>query len=443
LKRSIFTPLIDEGLTTLKIRYDWKTDKSWVFAAKEWNDDIEWSRYNKDFYSESILTNDAVYLNDPQVRNLFRKYELLEYLEDVIGLLRKGKHFGMDCFYYREKDIRFMSNMHSVIYGINNRSQAIRSGGIRRHDYKDEEFEVIIDGLNLARAMSFKNVAAEIPYGGCKTTVHSGPVDLEDMEEIGFLSYALDRTRSFTGPDMGYPPELADVMKKNFTLNITGGPKGPLGPTGTPTAYGVYLAVKQAAKFKLGSDSLKDRKIAVQGLGAVGMPLVEHFLVEDAKLIVCDADDKRIAALKNKFPDKDIEVVDIDNIYYVEADIFSPAAVGGIITEERIPKMKFSIILGAANNQLKASSQEEEYKLARLLDKHGILFQCAWWHNIAGVLAGWEEYVNQDKADIKHILPKIERICTKNTWNNLNKAKELSITPTECAYQTAEKIIYR
>ncbi|KJS79963.1 MAG: hypothetical protein JM58_19335 [Peptococcaceae bacterium BICA1-8] len=443
MKESLFEPLINEGLTTLKIRYDWKTNQARLYAAKEWAEEQKWASYNKGFDTESLLIDNPRYLNQTEVRNIFLKYDLENYLDEVINLLRKGRHIGMDCFYYKEKDIRFMSNMHNSACGLNNRSQAVRSGGIRRHELEEEELDVIIDGLNLARAMSHKNVAADIPYGGSKITVQSKPVDLTDMNEIGFLAYALDRTRCFTGPDMGYPPELADVMKENFTLNITGGPKGPMGPTGTPTAYGVYLALKQAVKFRLGTDLLTDKEIAVQGLGALGFPLVEHLIKEKAKITVCDSDEKRIRELKKKYPDAEIAVVDPDEIYYVDADIFSPAAIGGIITEERIPKMKFTIILGGANNQLKASSKEEEYNLAKMLQKRGILYQCDWWHNIAGVLAGWEEYTNQNQANLKNILPKIEHICIEKTRENLNRAQQLSITPTECAYQTVEEKLYK
>ncbi|MBW1972012.1 MAG: Glu/Leu/Phe/Val dehydrogenase family protein [Deltaproteobacteria bacterium] len=442
MERSLFTPIIEEGLTTLKINYDYKSDKSYLLALKEWDDDIKWEDYNEKFYMETILTSNLICLDDTKTRKLFEKYGLLDYLNSIIELLRKGKHFGIDCFYFKKKDIRFISNMHNNTLGINNRRHAVRSGGIRRHDLDEDEYEIIIDGLNLARGMSFKNAAAEIPYGGSKIVVQSAPVDLDDMEELGFLAYAIDRSHSFTGPDMGYPPELADAIKERFTLNIAGGIKG-IGPTGTPTAYGVYLAVKEASKFLFGTDSLKDKKIAVQGLGAVGFTLAEHYLKEGAYLFVADIDDNVVKKLIDKYPNNQIKPVKSDEIFFVDADIFSPCAIGGIITEDRIPKMKFKIIMGGANNQLRASSQEEEYRLAKILDKHGILFQVAWWHNVGGVLAGWEEYENQENASLSHIIPKIERICTIKTRENLKRAKDKNITPTESAYKSVEELIYR
>jgi len=442
VKKSIFEPIKQEGLTTLLIRYDWKTDKSLLYAAKEWNDDIDFSKYNKDFYATSLLTDSPVYLGDKEVRELYRRNNLEEYLNEVIDLLRKGKHFGIQCFYYKKKDIRYMNCQHSVVYGLNNKLHSIMSGGIRRHGFQDVEIDVIIDGLNLSRAMSFKNVAAAVPAGGTKTAVHANPIDLEDMDEIGFYSYALDRTRCFTGPDMNFPIEMADVMNQNFSNAITGGPKGPLGSTGIPTAYGVYLSVKQAAKFKLGSDSLKGVKIAVQGLGQVGYPTAEHFLNEGANLIVADNNETPIKMLKERYPNQ-VESVDIKEILFVEADIFSPAAVGGIFTDETIPELKFKVVVGGANNQLKASGQDEEYRLAKKLAERDILFLVDWVVNIGGVMGGWEEYLNGNKASKDNFHPELEKRTTQGVWEIFSRAKELGITPTEYAYKTIEAIIYK
>ena len=64
--------------------------------------------------------------------------------------------------------------------------------------------------------MSFKNIAADLDFGGCKTTVHMDELDLEDFEVMGFLAFALDRTRSMTGPDMYFPTAMADVMNEHY-----------------------------------------------------------------------------------------------------------------------------------------------------------------------------------------------------------------------------------
>ena len=439
---SLFDVLHKAGLNYLKIGYDWRQDQSSLFAARQWDDGLDWSKYNRTFFLSSVLTRDNACLDDGQVRQLFKDNQAGDYLESVLDLLCQGRHMYLECFYCRKHNIRFMNNVHCDVLGVNNLSQAIRAGGIRRHDLAESEYETIIDGLNLGRGMTFKNFAARIPYGGNKLVVMMDPVDLGDQEILGFLAYALDRSRTFTGPDMGFPPELADELK-NFSHNAAGGPAGPLGPTGAPTSFGVFLAAKQMARFKWGSEDLSGKKAAVMGLGAVGFHLAERYLKEGVSLVVADLDEKLPARLVEKYPDANIEVVKPDEILFVQADIFSPCAVGGVVTDEVIGRLKFDLIVGGANNLLRASGQEEEFRLANELKKKGILYQIDWWHNVGGVLCGCEEYEKQEAASMDSVLKKIEEICTTHTWKNLTEAGEKGITPTENAYRSAEEVIYR
>ncbi len=439
--KSIFTPLKDNGFTTLKIRYDYKTDKIKFFCAKEWENDLDFKRYNTDFDAESILTDEAIYMNTEQVKELYEKYDLTDYLEEVTELLRKGKHYGMECYYNAKHNIRFMCNQHSRKLGINNLYQATMAGGIRRHGFEDEEIDVIIDGLNLGRAMSFKNIAAGINFGGCKTTVHMDPLNLDDLDVLGFLAFAIDRSRTMTGPDMNFPTEMADIINEHFSLQYTSGPSSPLGESGKPTAFGTYLSLKEAVKFKTGKDSLAGMSIAIQGLGAVGRYMAEHFLSENVKLYVTDINADRVEELIKNNPQSDIIHVKED-ILKIEADIFCPCAIGGIIHEENIKDLKFKYIFGPANNQLRASSQEEEIKLSKLLDEKGILFVTEWWHNAAGVMSGEEHYVHGKNASYDNLLKKIEETLPKKTLECLIKSKELGITPCEYVYKECENIIY-
>jgi len=442
MEQSLFYPLKMEGLTSLKIRYDHRTDKEFIVAAKEWDDDIKWSEFNKTFYAESLLTQDDLYLNNSQARALFEKYGLSGYLGEIFGLLRSGKFFGLDCYYCKKKDIRFTASLHSIVLGVNNKDHAIYTGGIRRHDKDEPEIEVIIDGLNLGRAQSHKNIASQLPYGGGKITVQADPVDLSDKEELGFLSFALDRVKFFTGPDMRYPPEMADAMNE-FTAYITAGPNNPIGASGPPTAWGVYLAMLEAVKFHFGKTSLAGMKIAVMGLGSVGYSQAEYFIKDGAKLIVCDLDPKAPEQLVRQYPGSDIKIIDPADILTSEADILCPCASGGFITEEIIPDLKFAMIFGAANNQLHATNRDEEIRLANLLKDRGILYQECWVHNIGGVMSGAEMYTKGENADKQALYDRIARVCPEITRNNLSEAKEKGISPTENAYSSVENKIYR
>jgi len=101
-----------------------------------------------------------------------------------------------------------------------------------------------------------------------------------------------------------------------------------------PTAYGVYLAIKEAVKFKFGKESLKEMSVVVQGAGAVGYPLVEKYLTEEgARIFVSDTSRDPVKRLIEQFP-QSVKEIDIKDIYAIDADIFAPCAIGGIIDEK-------------------------------------------------------------------------------------------------------------
>jgi leucine dehydrogenase len=443
MERSLFIPLDKENLTTLFIYYNWRKDAVALRSAREWEGGVDWSRYGKDFTFEDALTNTSLYLGNQETWDIFKKYDLTDYLDEVINLLRKGRHQGIECFYNKENAVHFISNMHSNVLGIKNGYHAIRSGGIRRHEPEEDELGVIIDGLNLSRAMSFKNAGAQIPFGGSKITVQCRPLDLSDFMTIGFLAYALDRTRSFTGPDMGFSPELADVMRREgYSMNIAGGFDSKIGPTGAPTAYGVYLAIKEAVRFKFGKESLKGMRIVVQGAGAVGYPLVEKYLAkEGAMIFVSDTRKEPVEELIKHYP-QNVREIDNKDIYTFNADIFAPCAMGGILDEEHIKGLKYSIVMGAANNQLTATSEDEEIRLSKELAKRDILFQVSWMHNTGGVIAGMEEYINREKADINNVMSHTEKVCREGVRENFYSSKKDGLTPTERAYNYYGSKIY-
>ena len=438
----IFNLMEKEGLTTLEIFYNQKEDKFLLRGMKEWDEELRFERYNTDFTMEDILTANYFALGTESLNSKFAQMGLGDYLEYIEQLIREGRHHGIEFYYHRKKNIRAMYCKHVNTLGIKNRRQAIRAGAMRRHELAEPEIEVIIDGLNIARAMAYKNAIANIPYGGSKILVQCDPVKLDDFETMGFLAYVTDRSRSFTGPDMNFEPEMADIINERFTKNYVGGRKSPIGPSGGPTAYGEYLAIKEACDFIYGSRDLKGRKIALLGIGQVGYPLAEYLLADGAKLIISEKYKDKVQRLQEKWGLDRVEYVMPDEIYTVDAEIFSPNAMGGIITEERIAQFKFKIIIGAANNQLKATDKRGEIELAKKLAERDILFVIDWAHNSGGVLSAWMEWVYQEEASFEKLKPKIERICRDNFRQLLEEAKATGKTPTELAYEKVEEMVY-
>jgi glutamate dehydrogenase/leucine dehydrogenase len=439
---SIFNVLAEEGLTTLEIFYNRQQDKFTLRGMKEWEESVKWNKYMVEFTHEDILTDDYRSVGTKALVRVFSNLGLEDYLRKIENLLREGKHHGIEFYHNHRLNIRVMYCKSVNALGIRNKRHAIRAGGIRRHEPDEAEIDVLMDGLNLARAMAYKNALAGIPYGGSKILVQCAPVDLSDFEVLGFLAYIIDRTRSFTGPDIGFEPAMTDIMRQRFTNSITGGTKSPLGPTGGVTAYGGYLAIKEASDFVYGSPSLAGKRIAIQGLGACGYPLAEYLLREGATLIVSDIDKSQIDKLQRAWNTDVVKSVQPEDIYAVTADIFSPCARGGIITEDMIDKFKFDIIMGLANNQIRATSRYKEIEIARQLARGGILFVVEWTYNIGGVLAGWAEYIFGEEASFAKIKPRIELICGDNLRKLLDEAKRVDKTPTELIYDKVENALY-
>lgn len=291
--------------------------------------------------------------------------------------------------------------------------------------------------------MSFKNIAGHLPFGGCKATVTMDELDLNNMEIMGFLAFALDSCRDMTGPDMNFPVEMSDVMiEQGYSMQYTGGMNAKTGPTGTPTAYGVYLALLEAVKFQEGVRSVAGKTVALAGLGAVGWYMGEYLLEGGvSKLIIADINPATVQKFIDEHPGHNIEVCPVSEVLYQDVDILSPCAIGGIFDDESIQKLNCKYIFGSCNNGLKASSQEEEIRLAKLIAERGILYQVEWWHNTAGVICGAEEYLYD--GDEESLRKKVEEIMIANTQLSLNGAKEQGITPTEFVYKYCEDLLYK
>jgi glutamate dehydrogenase/leucine dehydrogenase len=263
------------------------------------------------------------------------------------------------------------------------------------------------------------------------------------MEIMGFLAFALDSCRDMTGPDMNFPVEMSDVMiEQGYSMQYTGGVKAKTGPTGTPTAYGVYLALLEAINFKEGVKSVEGKSVALSGLGAVGWYMGEYLLEGGvSKLIVSDINQEAVDNFIKEHPGYDIVSCPVEDILFQEVDILSPCAIGGIFDDESIDKLNCKYIFGSSNNGLKASSQEEEIRLAELIAAKGIVYQVEWWHNTAGVICGAEEYLYDGTEET--LKAKIEEIMPANTIMSLNGAKEQGITPTEWVYKYCEDLLYK
>ena len=268
-------------------------------------------------------------------------------------------------------------------------------GGTRFWQYATDE-EAITDALRLSRGMTYKNAVAGLHLGGGKSII-IGDNKTKDREKIFRAHGRFVETlggRYITAEDVGTSTKDMDYVHME-----TGHVAGLAGKSGDPspvTAHGVFRAVQASANQKWGSDSLEGKTVSIMGCGSVGTYLAKELHEAGAKLIVSDIDSAKAATVSKM---TGATIVEGDAIFSADADIFSPCALGGIINDTTIPKLKVQVVAGGANNQLLEERHGDE------LERRGILYAPDYVANAGGVInvygevAGWDAQRALDKAD--------------------------------------------
>ncbi|MFB4164617.1 branched-chain amino acid dehydrogenase [Alteribacillus sp. JSM 102045] len=298
-------------------------------------------------------------------------------------------------------------------------------GGTRMWMYDSEEaaFE---DALRLAKGMTYKNAAAGLNLGGGKTVIIGDP--RKDKNEEMFRAFGRYiqglNGRYITAEDVGTTVEDMDIIhdETDFVTGIS----PAFGSSGNPspvTAYGVYVGMKAAAKEAFGSDELAGKTIAVQGVGNVSYHLCKHLYEEGATLIVTDIHKESIDRAVNDFNAKAVEP---DNIFDVECDIFSPCALGAVINDDTINRLKAKVVAGAANNQLKGNEHGE------MLHEKGIVYTPDYVINAGGVINVADELYgyNRDRA-----MKKVEGV-----YENIEQVIDISKRDRIPTYLAADRL---
>ncbi len=294
----------------------------------------------------------------------------------------------------------FCSNKESglkAIIAIHNTLLGPALGGTRMLNYASTE-EAVEDALRLAKGMTYKAAIAGLNFGGGSAII-IGDAE-KDKGELLFRTFGKYieglAGRFITAEDVGTTVRDMEFVRME-TKYVTGISKS-IGGSGDPapvTSYGVYIGMKACAKERWGNDSLRGRKIAVQGAGHVSRFLVEHLYNEGAELFVSDIKETRA---KKVLEFVKAEIVDPDEIYDLDVDIFSPNALGAVLNDDTIERLKADIIAGAANNQL-----ADEEKHGKMLMEKGILYAPDYVINSGGLInvANELEGYRQDRA-MKH-----------------------------------------
>lgn len=281
----------------------------------------------------------------------------------------------------RHEQIVFCNNRDAglkAIIAIHNTVLGPALGGLRMWPYGTEQ-EALEDVLRLSRGMTYKASVSGLNLGGGKAVIIGDP--RKDKSEALFRAFGrfIDSLngRYITAEDVGI-----DVNDMEFLFQETNNVVGVHqvhGGSGDPspyTAYGTIQGIKAALQWKFGDQDVGKYSFAVQGSGHVGINLIRMLREEGSKVFVTDINEDSVA----EAVELGAEAVGLDEIYDVDADVFSPCALGAIINEDTIPRFRFKVVAGAANNQLSTEKDGDE------LAARGILYAPDYAVNAGGLM---------------------------------------------------------
>lgn len=313
------------------------------------------------------------------------------------------------------------------IIAIHNTTLGPALGGTRFWSYETDE-EALLDVLRLSRAMTYKAAVAGLNLGGGKSVIIGDPKTTR--REILFRAHGRVveslKGRYITAEDVGTSVEDMEYVRMETSHVV--GVAGRSGDPSPVTAYGVYCGMKACAAVVYGDESLRGKAVAIQGVGHVGFHLCEYLAKESARLFVTDIDREKVERAVHTLR---AEAVPPDEIYDVEAEIFAPCALGGVLNEETIPRLRAKIVAGGANNQLADERQDN------VLQERGILYAPDYVINAGGLINVYSELVGwtpgrarKKAAEIHDTLVQIFEL-----------ARREGVTTSEAADKVAERRI--
>jgi glutamate dehydrogenase (NAD(P)+) len=329
-----------------------------------------------------------------------------------------------------------------AVVAIDNVARGPSIGGIRMApDVSVEE------AFRLARAMTMKNSAANLPHGGGKSVIFGDPkIALADKERLirAFARAIRDLIEYIPGPDMGTDERcmawIKDEIGRAVGLppEIGGIPLDEIGATG----WGLKASVEAALKYC--DFELKGARVAIQGFGSVGKHAA-GFLGEKGTVLVAASDSRgtiynpkgidvgRLIALKGSgknvvdYPDG--EKLNADAVIDIECEIWIPAARPDVIRKDNVHRLKAKLVPQGANIPFTPEAE-------RILHEKGTLVIPDFIANAGGVICASVEYHGGTQSLAFQM---IEEKIRANTEQVLAQAQKTGSLPRQAAVSLAEQ----
>ncbi len=290
----------------------------------------------------------------------------------VFGSIGSENHESVHFGYDPASGLKAIVAIHSTVLGPS-------LGGTRFYPYADEQ-EALIDVLRLSKGMTYKAACAGLDQGGGKAVIIGEPSDLASDQLFRSYGRFIDGLagRYVTAEDVGTTVENMGVVATQ-TSHVSGLARasGGSGDPSPATARGVIAGMRAIGQRLWGTDDLRGRRVAIKGVGKVGMSLAERLHARGVDLVVADIDEGATDSAADNIGAK---VVSVEDIHRVDCDIFSPCALGADLNPHTIPELSCQAIAGSANNQLLSSDDADR------ISARGILYAPDFVVNAGGII---------------------------------------------------------
>jgi leucine dehydrogenase len=312
-----------------------------------------------------------------------------------------------------------------AIIAIHNTVLGPALGGTRMWPYATEA-EALNDVLRLSRGMTYKAAVSGLNLGGGKAVIWGDPN--KDKSEALFRAFGRFinslNGRYITAEDVGIDVnDMEYVLKETEFVTGVHQVHGGSGDPSPFTAYGVLQGLMAALNAKHGDEDVGARSYAVQGVGHVGMEFVKLLRERGAKVFVTDINQ---GLVQQAVDEHGAEAVKSDEIYDVDADVYSPCALGGTINDKTIDRIKARIICGAANNQLATNEIGDE------LTRRGVLYAPDYAVNAGGLMNVSLEIDGYNRERAMRMM--------RTIYYNLGRIFEIAERDRISTYQAADRM---
>ncbi|UAA37782.1 Glu/Leu/Phe/Val dehydrogenase [Paraneptunicella aestuarii] len=305
------------------------------------------------------------------------------------------------------KEVVFCNDEKSglkAIIAVHNTNLGPSLGGCRMFPYANSG-EALTDVLRLSKGMTYKAAMANLNQGGGKAVIIGDPRTQKSRDMFLALGDFIERLGGdyITAEDSGVA--VSDLHATAERTQYVSGIKAKFTYDGSPadgnpapgTAYGVFVGLKTTVEYALHS-SLDGVKVAIQGLGHVGYRLAKHLRDAGAELYVTDIFPEQLEKAREELG---ATVVQPNDIYGLDVDVFAPCALGAILNDNTIPQIKAKVIAGAANNQLAREA------LGSVLRSKGICYAPDYVINAGGIIDIYHQTQDGTPDDLRKHLESI------------------------------------